>query len=695
MKLSTGGRSFLNSIIFLAIALGLQACGGGGGGGGGVAAPVIANASSQSYLEDETITALAFSNTGGGTLTNCSADSLPAGLSITVSSDSSTCEISGRPSTPSAAAVITITATNATASDTATVSIVIPTNTLSVTVSSADIKTVKFDWAAYSNAASYKLFVNPDGASGFSLLQDNLTGLTTTVTLPVHLTDWVNSSYLLEAYDGAGKLKESSPLSITSLMISSIGYVKASNSEVDDQFGESLDLSADGTTLIVGTFNEDSDGTSEADNSAADAGAVYVYTKNGSVWSQQAYLKASNAGANDYFGRRISLSSDGNTVAVGAFGESSNFNGISTDGTGETDNSLSASGAVYIFTRTGSSWSQQAYIKANTSDASDLFGVSVRLSNDGNTLAVGAAQEGSNGTGEADNSANGAGAAYIFTRTGTTWTQQTYIKASNSESGDLFGVEISLSADGNTLAVAATGEDSNATGVSTNGVGEANNAVPYAGAVYMFNYNGTSWSQVAYIKASNTGASENYAQDMVLSDDGKTLAVGAEGEDSNASGISIDGTGEADNSSLDSGAIYVYTLIGSTWSQQAYIKASNSEASDGFGRLPDLSADGNILTVSAPGESSNAVGINGDQTNNSAANAGAVYVFNRVGSTWTQQSYVKSSNTEANDSLGFTSISADGQTLAVGASTESSSATSIGGDQTDNTKSQSGAVYIY
>ncbi len=136
----------------------------------------------------------------------------------------------------------------------------------------------------------------------------------------------------------------------------------------------------------------------------------------------------------------------------------------------------------------------------------DLFGSSVALSADGSTLAVGAPDEASAATGiggnQADNSAPGAGAVYVFTRSGTAWSQQAYVKASNTDADDRFGDSVALSADGSTLAVGAVVEASAATGIGGN---QADNSAQDAGAVYVFTRSGTTWSQQAYVKASNTG----------------------------------------------------------------------------------------------------------------------------------------------------------------------------------------------
>ncbi|MBK8170386.1 MAG: integrin [Sandaracinaceae bacterium] len=480
-----------------------------------------------------------------------------------------------------------------------------------------------------------------------------------------------------------------------------IHYIKASNTEAGDYFGVTVALSSDGNTLAVGAYLESSNATgingNQADNSIGHgAGAVYVFTRAGSAWSQQAYIKASNTQRDD-FGNSLALSSDGNTLAVGALIENSNAIGIDGD---QNDHSAAGAGAVYVFARASSVWSQQAYVKASNTDAGDVFGYSVALSSDGSTLAVGARSESSNATGvggnQADNSANRAGAVYVFTRAASVWTQQAYLKASNAAGGDgsagwgdWFGAAVALSSDGNTLAVGADGEGSKATGVGGN---QADNTAINAGAVYVFTRSASIWTQQAYVKASNTDAGDSFGTFVALSSDGNTLAVGAPVENSNATGI--DGN-EADNSAASAGAVYVFTRAGSVWTHQAYVKASNTGANDSFGVVA-LSSDGNTLAVGAYREYSNATGINGNQADNSAPQAGAVYTFARAGSAWFQQAYVKASNTGASDWFGAAvALSADATVLAVGAYRESSNATGIDGTQTDNSAPTSGAVYVY
>jgi hypothetical protein len=391
------------------------------------------------------------------------------------------------------------------------------------------------------------------------------------------------------------------------------------------------------------------------------------------VLEQVVYGKASNAGLGDLFGCSVALSGD--TLAVGALGESSGAVGVNPSG-GQADNSALGAGAVYVFVRTGTTWTQQAYLKASNTEAGDEFGSSVALS--GDTLAVGAVGEASAAVGvnppggQADNRTRDAGAVYVFVRTGTTWTQQAYLKASNPDALDLFGSSVALS--GDTLAVGAWGEWSAAVGVNPPG-GQANNLADRAGAVYVFVWTGTTWTQQAYLKASNTGESDHFGSSVALS--GDTLAVGAVGEASAADGVNPAG-GQADNSARFSGAVYVFVRIGTTWTQQAYLKASNTDAYDAFGSSVALS--GGTLAVGATDEASRAVGVNppGGQADNSAYRAGAVYVFVRTGTTWTQQVYLKASNTNAYDSFGF-SVALSGNALAVGARD--------GGD--------AGAVYVF
>ncbi len=455
-------------------------------------------------------------------------------------------------------------------------------------------------------------------------------------------------------------------------------YLKASNTGLNDWFG--ISVAVDGNTAVVGAIGEGSNATgvngNQTDDSIPRAGAVYVFVRNGNTWSQQAYLKSAAPDGDDYFGYSVEISGD--TIVVGVPNEDSNATGINGNA---TDDSAGNSGAAYIFTRSGITWSQQAYLKASNTDGGDGFGEHVAI--DGDTVLIGAPYEDSNGSSQSDDSVSNAGAAYVFTRSGVTWSQQAYVKSPNPDLVDYFGVGIDIS--GDTAVVSAKNEDSNATGVNGN---SADNTVTDSGAAFVFTRSGVTWSQQAYLKASNTESNDWFGQSVGI--DGDTIVVGAPGEDSN-------GAGQADNSVTSAGAAYVFTRSGITWSQQAYLKAANTtfgdSQGDGFGVAVAISGDSAL--VSAPGEDGNATGINGDQTNNTALNSGAGYLFTRSGVTWTQQQYLKASNTSPGDDFSQTQIGIDGDTVILGAWLEDSNATGVDGDGSNNLAGNAGAAYIF
>jgi hypothetical protein len=331
-----------------------------------------------------------------------------------------------------------------------------------------------------------------------------------------------------------------------------------------------------------------------------------------------------------------------------------------------------------VFTRTSGVWSQQAYLKASNSGSYHRFGRDLAL--DGDTLVVSAPGEyggasGVNGN-QADQSAQDSGAAYVFTRSAGVWSQQAYLKASNTETGDQFGGSVALS--GDTVAVGAHNESSDAVGIDGD---QANNRAARSGAVYVFTRNGVDWSQQAYVKASNTATNGGFGGAVALS--GDTLVVGSPGESSIAT---------------SSGAAYVFTRVAGTWTQQARLKASNAGTgnftNNGILFGGSLALAGDTLVVGAPAECSSATGVNGDQTNTGAVASGAVYAFTRQAGVWSQAAYLKASNTDAGDAFGRR-VALDANTLAIGAWMEDSSATGVGGAQADNGAFDSGAVYVF
>jgi hypothetical protein len=415
-------------------------------------------------------------------------------------------------------------------------------------------------------------------------------------------------------------------------------YIKASNPGQSYRFGEHIALSQDGNTLAVSSHFEASDAKGingdQNDKSIPQAGAVYVFTRNGATWAQQAYVKASNTGEKstpdhadegDQFGFSVALSADGNTLAAGAISEDSKATGINGD---QNDNSQQSSGAVYVYTRSGGTWTQQAYVKPSNTWAAMLFGYAVGLSADGNTLAVSAYDERGSArviNGPQDRGRPGAGAIYVFKRTGTDWAQTDYLKAHNAENGDSLGYDMSISQDGNTIVGGAGDEDCFASGVNPKEPCDNDYKTDTStGAAYVFFRKDGKWTEQAFIKASHPGREDWFASRLILSGDGDTLAVGAQLENGNSKGLNGN---EKDQSAEDSGALYLFHRTGDTWVQKAYMKGSNTSAYDEFGSSMALSRDGKVVAVGARGEGSAAKGINGNQEDNTAMGAGAVYVF--------------------------------------------------------------------
>jgi len=337
-------------------------------------------------------------------------------------------------------------------------------------------------------------------------------------------------------------------------------YIKASNTGEPgvgdqfadgDRFGFSIALSGDGSTLAVGAIAEDGGSKgingNQNDNSQTGAGAVYLFSRTGNSWAQQAYIKNSNTDANDLFGYSLGLSADGNTLAASAFDE----DGSAREIDGVQDRGRRGTGAIFVFRRAGTVWSQQAYLKASNAETGDSLGYAIAISLDGNTIAGGAADEDCRTPGvfagpthECQNDQpedNSNGSVYVFVRTGTTWTQQAFLKSSNPGKEDWFGSRLTLAGDGSTLVVGAQVENGGSKGINGN---QKDQSAEDSGAIYFFTRSGTAWTQTAYVKAANAKAYEEFGSAMALSRDGKLMAVGAQSEGSGAP---------------ESGAVFVFT----------------------------------------------------------------------------------------------------------------------------------------
>jgi hypothetical protein len=288
---------------------------------------------------------------------------------------------------------------------------------------------------------------------------------------------------------------------------------------------------------------------------------------------------------------------------------------------------------VFVFTRSGVAWNQLAFVTRLTLDAGDLFGIAVAHTAAGTTLAVGSFDEDGSGRGinqPHDNKTGGSGAAYVFTRGGNAWSQQAYIKPSNTEFQDAFGVHLALSDDGHTLLVGSLDEDCSARGVNAGACDRDQDDDLSMGAAYVFVRSGgpsasagasadksgpPTWSQQAFLKASNTGPNDWFGARVALSGDGNVAAIAAPFED-----------GEGDAAS-EAGAVYLFTRAGAAWQPQPLLRGSNTDAFDEFGSSVALDRTGRTLVATSRGEDSAARGINGNQRDNAADEAGAAYVF--------------------------------------------------------------------
>jgi hypothetical protein len=396
------------------------------------------------------------------------------------------------------------------------------------------------------------------------------------------------------------------------------------------------------------------------------------------VFAQQEYIKASNPDTGDRFGTSVSLS--GLTLAVGAPRERSDATGVDGD---QSNDQVQSAGAAYVFSSDGFTWVQEAYVKASNTGMTDEFGTAVAV--DGDTLVVGAPLEDSASAGidgdPFNDAADSAGAVFVFVRSGGTWSQQAYLKASNPDGGffvggDEFGRAVALA--GDTLVVGAAREDGGDAVINGD---DSDNSAPNAGAAYIFVRNGSTWSQQAYLKSSEARAFDHFGRSVAIS--GDSVIVGATGHDNLVEGL---------GTVPDSGAAYVFVRDGSTWQEQAALRPAVLGSEDDFGWSVGLSGD--LAIVGAPQEDGASEGVGGDPLDDSSLNAGAAYVFERTGDAWSQQAYLKASNTGPGDAFGSAVAASPGRVL-VGAWDEDSSASTINGDGHDDLAARSGAAYLF
>lgn len=563
-----------------------------------------------------------------------------------------------------------------------------PVELAAPTLTVESIKLLRFDWLGDETATHYRILENPDGQSGFTDISGTLASGTETFQLVVPLHARINAKYILQHCDSDG-CSDSPATSVSGHLNAGIGYFKPDFVAPDDYyFGRAVAISGNGHVLAV-TGGKD----------------VYIFTSaSQGSWQQQQKLTVRSDAMS------LDLSEDGSRMAAGTPNDSMDAVGIFNSHNDVSATGVSASGAVYLFTRNGVSWEEEAYIKASNNAAVSDFGGSISLSGDGRRLAVGSYKESNDAAGisstfpssSENNGKSNSGAVYLYQYDGTEWQEDSYIKASNVNEGDFFGSTISLSDNGNRIAVGAPNEGNNATGISTT-FPTTSSGKFFSGAVYVYRRDGSDWVEDAYIKASNASAYDYFGVSTSISDEGDVLAVGAWGEPSAVSGPYTSPIPDVATNRYKSGAAYVYRHNSIAWTEEAYIKAGNSSNNDRFGWGVAVSGNGEWLAIIARDEDSDTSGVHtssADQTSNAASDSGAAYLYRHNNALWNEQAYIKSSNNRDGDiAFGYRpssiSLSNNGNQLVVGAMGENSTATGIQGDQEDRSGKYIGAVYLY
>jgi hypothetical protein len=491
---------------------------------------------------------------------------------------------------------------------------------------------------------------------------------------------YINTKWICLNSNGTTTIEESTPPNPITM-----AYIKPPFLDSNDQFGLRSVISDDGNTIAVvsrndsssaaGIFSASSINASNAgNNSLASAGSVYVFSRaNNTVdFAVEAYIKNANPTAADVFGfRGLLMSGDGNTLVVG-----------------------SVKGVAYIFTRSGTTWTERQSVTKNDGSG-DRFTASA-ISQDGTTIAFGAERADSSAVGidpsgdGSDGSSSNTGEVFIYVRSGNTWSQQAYIKPSQVNASDGFTAS-TLSSDGDILIAKSGGYDA---------------TVSNGGAIFVFRRNNAGvWTESQIIQAPNVSTNDGGSITTSLSGDGLTLAIGMRQEGSGTDAIiSASGTIPTDETASSSGAVYIYNYSGSQFVFETYIKAPNAEVGDFFGQGVALTTDGNKLFVSSLGDDSDANGVflSGDSgyaaalaDNSATSEAGAVYVFKRSAGIWTAAAFIKAENSDGSDRFSTIMVTSNGNTLIVGAIKEQSNSTTIGAVQSDNSITEgAGAAYV-
>lgn len=508
-------------------------------------------------------------------------------------------------------------------------------------------KALVFEWDDL-DVTRYRLLHNPDGNSGYTPVLE-ITGNAARAEMPVTITqlDWERGMFAVEAClspDASCVMLPGHEVALKQPQsVEMINYIKPlpvgdDNDFTDDYFGDHMALSADGQMLAVSVLS-DQGGTS---------GAVQIFRKGKDGWAHETTLTAPDDTAP--FGRgaqSLSLNTDGNVLAVAQYGASN------------TDR-------AFVYRRSTSGWTQEAAFTGSINQAirsivlspsgerliageSGKFDVHDRQADGSWLLRQSLADSAGGNCGDAlalsedartlvmsdrfHNSRQGRVLVYRDSDgDGEYEAPPASMTGENSAADDSFGYDVTLNSNGTLMLVGAGGEDANRGDPASNG-----NDTPLrnSGAAYVFEriVDTNDWRQVAYLKAPNADAFDQFGVAVAMSADAQWLAIGASSEQGSATGIHTPGTVLDENGEGNEiGAVYLYERNGTQdWQLRRYVKSpENSEADGdlGFGAQIALSADGATLVVTAPFEDGAGTGVDeGDPADNSMENAGAVYIY--------------------------------------------------------------------
>jgi Concanavalin A-like lectin/glucanases superfamily/FG-GAP repeat len=369
-------------------------------------------------------------------------------------------------------------------------------------------------------------------------------------------------------------------------------------SAANDRFGSAVGIS--GTTIVTGA--------PLSSLRSVFGGAAYVSTLQGASWVPEATLLAADGTANDNFGSAVDI--EGDTIVVAApFSDTAG---------------LLERGAVYVFTRSGTLWTQQAKLLAADAATSDRFGFSVDLQ--GDTVVVGAPFD--------DIGPNGdTGSAYVFVRTGTSWAQQAKITPSDPAAGDNFGLAVGL--DGDSVVVGSPNDD---------------DVFANAGSAYAYVRTGAIWTEEAKLLPLDTAAGDSFGSSVAMK--GAVAVIGAPLDD---------------DLGLDSGSASVVSRSGTMWGQWVKLTAFDGSAGDRFGL--DVALDGVSLVVGAPSDSPAGV------------ESGSAYVFEPALPNWTPLSKVVAADGASGDQFG-SAVAVSGSVV-------------VGAPLDDNPGNNNGSLYVF